>query len=191
VFEITSSPTAVASQEMNTVIPGIKALLRTLTFHDPSLDANLLAGGVLDSVTLVQLVAALEKEFAITIPMDEVGVESFRSVAAIAELVAGKRRVTTSLSDQLVSGGPRFELMREIQNLIQETFSVRIKSTQDDLFDSGVIDSIILVQLILRLEERFSLDLVMEDLDLDDFTSVGTIAAFVESCFKKSASAAR
>jgi acyl carrier protein len=190
VLETASSSAALASLETNTAIPGIQALLRTLTFHDPSPDTNLLATGVLDSVTLVQLIAALEKEFAIVIPMDEVGVESFRSVATIAELVAATHPATTSPADQSVSVGPRVELVREIQDLIQETFSVRIKSTEDDLFSTGVIDSIILVQLILRLEERFSLDLVMEDLDLDDFTSVPTIAAFVESCFKKAASAA-
>jgi acyl carrier protein len=190
-LETASSSMRIASLETNIFTCGIQALLRTLTFHDPSPDTDLLTTGVLDSVTLVQLVAALEKEFDIMIPMDEVGVESFRSVAAIADLLAARRAVSTSPTDQFVPLDLRVELAREIQDLIQETFSVRIKSTKDDLFDTGVIDSIILVQLILRLEERFSLDLVMEDLDLDDFTSVATIAAFVEGCFKKAASAAR
>lgn len=190
-LETASSSTGIASAEASTFTPAIRALLRTLTFHDPSPHTDLLTTGVLDSVTLVQLITALEKEFDIVIPMDEVGVELFRSVTGIAELVAARRVAGTSPIDRFVPVDLRAELTREIQHLIQETFSVRIKSTGDDLFDSGVIDSIILVQLILRLEERFSLDLVMEDLDLDDFTSVATIAAFVESCFKKAASASR
>jgi len=186
VLETASSSMATDSPETNTFIPGIQALLRTLTFHNPAPDTDLLATGVLDSVTLVQLVTALEKEFAVPVPMAEIEVDSFRSVTRIARLVATRRTLTSSASN---SSGPRLETVQEIQSLIQDTFSVRIKSPEDDLFDSGVIDSIILVQLLLRLEEHFHLDLVMEDLDLEDFNSVNTIAAFVESCFKKHASA--
>jgi acyl carrier protein len=53
------------------------------------LDANfdLLTGGVVDSLGLLKIVAWLEEEFDIGVDESELGPESFRTVAAIAEFV--------------------------------------------------------------------------------------------------------
>jgi acyl carrier protein len=171
----------------------IQTLLRKLTFQEPGPDTDLLATGLLDSMALVQLVGALEREFAVEIPMNEVGAESFRSAASIASLVANAKTAEPPLAgaagasacESRTPAGPPPGLILEIQSLIEETFSVRVESADQDLFASGALDSLILVQLILRLEERFGLDLVMEDLDLDSFATMSTIAAFLETSLKK------
>jgi acyl carrier protein len=137
---------------------------------------------------LAQLVAALQREFEMEILMDQVGVESFRSVTGIASLVASAKAAAPATKPS--GSGTRPKLVLEIQALIEETSSVRVESAGQDLFASGAVDSIILVQLILRLEEHFGLDLVMENLDLDSFNTVASIAEFLESCFQKSGSAA-
>jgi len=182
------SPIAFAVSDPSPFLEPVQALLRKLTFQEPGPDTDLLATGMLDSMTLVQLVAALEHEFDVQIPMDELGAESFRSAAGIASLVANAKSVEPAVPART---GPRPGLILEIQSLIEETFSVRIESADQDLFASGALDSLILVQLILRLEERFGLDLVMEDLDLDAFATVSTIATFIETCLKKTGAAAR
>jgi methoxymalonate biosynthesis acyl carrier protein len=186
--ETAISPIALAVLDPAQFLEPVRALLQRLTFQKPGPDTDLLATGLLDSVILVQLVVALEREFDMEIFLDEVGVESFRSVTSIASLVAGAKTAAPAIEP--MRSGPRPDLVLQIQLLIEETFSVRVESAGQDLFDSGVVDSIILVQLILRLEERFGVDLVMEDLDLNAFATTGSIALFLETCFKKAGSAA-
>lgn len=48
-----------------------------------------------------------------------------------------------------------------------------------DLLETGLVDSIGLVELILELEERFGVSLPMEDLEIDDFRSVYRIADLI------------
>ena len=50
-----------------------------------------------------------------------------------------------------------------------------------DLIDSGLLDSLMLVNLLLQLEQTFGITVVMDELDLEDFRSVETIAAYVSN----------
>lgn len=49
-----------------------------------------------------------------------------------------------------------------------------------DLLDSGLVDSLGLVQLISWTGERFEIDLDAIDIHPEQFRTVGTICAFVE-----------
>jgi acyl carrier protein len=60
-----------------------------LNVQPPAPDADLIDTGVLDSLALVELLFALEREFGVTIPLEELDIEMFRSVAAIADFVEG------------------------------------------------------------------------------------------------------
>jgi acyl carrier protein len=57
----------------------------------PSLEADLLESGLLDSLTLVELMSNLEEQFGIHISFDEIEIDNFRSVKNIAEFVNGHR----------------------------------------------------------------------------------------------------
>ena len=50
----------------------------------------MLASGVLDSLTLVQLLLDLEQRFGVTIPLEELEIDDFRSVNSIARLVQAR-----------------------------------------------------------------------------------------------------
>jgi acyl carrier protein len=52
----------------------------------------LITGGILDSISTLKLVNFLEDHFAITIEAHEAGVDHLDSIAAIARLIASKRR---------------------------------------------------------------------------------------------------
>ena len=54
-------------------------------------DFDLLTGGVVDSLGLLQFVAWMEDEFDITIDESELGPDSFRTVTAINEFVDNAR----------------------------------------------------------------------------------------------------
>lgn len=56
-------------------------------------DEALFGGMELDSMATLEIVAAIEEEFGITVEDDELTVELFGSVETLAEYVAGKQRV--------------------------------------------------------------------------------------------------
>ena len=71
----------------------VVALFRqTLDRAVPSAQTDLLESGLLDSLALVELLVALEQEFQVTFALDELDVESFRTVERIGEFVDGSGR---------------------------------------------------------------------------------------------------
>jgi acyl carrier protein len=57
----------------------------------PSVDADLMASRLLDSLTLMKLLVALEEEFGVSIPLTELKTDRFRTIARIAEFIHGAR----------------------------------------------------------------------------------------------------
>ena len=72
------------------------------------------------------------------------------------------------------------QLAAEIQVLCQEKLSIRVRSTDQDLFDSGLLDSLSLVQLILELEHHFDIQLPLDELDIPSMSSIDSIATLIE-----------
>lgn len=74
-----------ASEAVN---DGIRRLfVQALNIEVPSEDTDLIDGGLLDSLALVELLFAIEREFGIRIQLDELDIESFRTVERIGEFV--------------------------------------------------------------------------------------------------------
>jgi methoxymalonate biosynthesis acyl carrier protein len=59
-----------------------------LNIQVPSEDTDLIEGGYIDSLALVELLFAIEREFSVTVPLDELDIDNFRNVRRISELVA-------------------------------------------------------------------------------------------------------
>ena len=70
-------------------------------------------------------------------------------------------------------------LLSAIQAVLRDRLMILVVSPDIDLLDSGLVDSIGLVELILELEERFGVSLPMEDLEIDDFRSAFRIADLI------------
>lgn len=64
-----------------------RLFVETLNVEVPSPDTDLIEGGLLDSLALVELLFALEREFAVTIALENLDIDSFRSIRSIAELL--------------------------------------------------------------------------------------------------------
>jgi acyl carrier protein len=60
---------------------------RKLNLDVPSVDTDLVETGLLDSLTLVELLAQLEETFGVSISIDDLEFENFRSIASIAGFV--------------------------------------------------------------------------------------------------------
>src|SRR5205807_2097401 len=86
-------------------------------------------------------------------------------------------RHSTSLLEYEIS--EQQKLVHEIQALLLEKLSVRVESADTELHQTGILDSMTLVQFILQMEEHFGFHLPMEDLEPDSFRSVAMIAELV------------
>ena len=81
------------------------------------------------------------------------------------------------------------ELETSITQLFAERLEVEVPSPDLDLFQAGVVDSLLFVKLLAILEERFGFRLAFDELEIDDFRSVRQIARFVAA--KRSAEPGR
>ena len=71
------------------VVERLRALFPTALYMEPPApDADLIDGGVLDSLALVELLAAIEVEFSIEVPLDELELERIRTLDGLADLVS-------------------------------------------------------------------------------------------------------
>ena len=76
---------------------------------------------------------------------------------------------------------PSVQLVVEITRFIRETLLVEVASPEDDLLATGVLDSLTLIQLLVHLEEQFSLKISLDELEIDDLRSVNSITRLVQS----------
>ena len=63
--------------------------LETLNVQVPSAEADLIESGLIDSLALVELLFAIEREFSVSLPLDDLEIENFRSVNRISEVIVG------------------------------------------------------------------------------------------------------
>jgi D-alanine--poly(phosphoribitol) ligase subunit 2 len=66
-----------------------------------------------------------------------------------------------------------------VANLFSRAMNLDVPSMDADLFDTGVLDSLAFVELLLQLEREFGVSTSVEDLEIDNFKSIARIAEFV------------
>ena len=69
--------------------------------------------------------------------------------------------------------------VERVRLLVQEVLTIDALSSDTDLFESRLIDSLGLVSLIAEVEEQIEITIELAELDLDHFRSVDRIAEFV------------
>ena len=65
----------------------ITILREALQVEVASVDTDLMAIGVLDSLAVVTIIGELEERLGIELPLDELEIDSFRTVSGMAEFV--------------------------------------------------------------------------------------------------------
>ena len=73
--------------------------VQQLHLEPPSLDKDLLETGTIDSLTFVELLSRLEQEFSIRIPLDDLDLNQFRSIARIGEFIGTRLSTPAETSD--------------------------------------------------------------------------------------------
>lgn len=72
-------------------------------------------------------------------------------------------------------------IIGRLGTLFTESFHIEIPSPDTDLLESGILDSFQFVELLLRLEQNFSLRIKIDDIDLEDLRTLARIARLVDT----------
>jgi acyl carrier protein len=73
------------------------------------------------------------------------------------------------------------QVIGQIKELFADKLLVEVESLNTDLLDAGLLDSLALIQLLVQLEERFGVKIAVDELEIDDFRSIASIARLVAS----------
>jgi acyl carrier protein len=80
----------------STTVERVRLLIRdVLSVEVPRDDTDMIDSGLLDSLALVSLIAEIEQEFQLEIPLDDLDVDQFRSAERIAQLLAAMHAAAT------------------------------------------------------------------------------------------------
>jgi D-alanine--poly(phosphoribitol) ligase subunit 2 len=66
-----------------------------------------------------------------------------------------------------------------IQQLFEETLNIEVQSAETDLIEGSLLDSLVLVELMVGLEDTFGIRIDVAELDIEDFRTVHRIGQLV------------
>jgi D-alanine--poly(phosphoribitol) ligase subunit 2 len=64
----------------------------------------------------------------------------------------------------------------EVAQIFSQNLHVEVPSHDFDLFTTGILDSLQLVELLFQLEEQFGIRISLGEIDLENFRSIDCIA---------------
>ena len=67
-----------------------------------------------------------------------------------------------------------------VRGFILGSINIAHLGDDDNLFETGVVNSLFAVQLMTFIEKTFAVEVGMDDLDIENFKSLSAAAAFVE-----------
>ena len=70
--------------------------------------------------------------------------------------------------------------VQEIESLFSEKLLTHVESADTDLFETGILDSMSLLELLLQLEQTMGVTVSIAELDMDDLRTIRKIAHLVE-----------
>jgi D-alanine--poly(phosphoribitol) ligase subunit 2 len=70
--------------------------------------------------------------------------------------------------------------LSQLQAIFREVLNVAVPAPDTDLIETGLLDSLALVELLFEIEQRFGVDLALDDLDIENFRTLERLAAVVD-----------
>ena len=78
-----------------------------------------------------------------------------------------------------------------IREILANVVEIEVESEDDDIFETGRLDSLGLVELIFAIEEQLGVAIALDQLDVEEFTNVRSIVALVAAAEEQPAVAPR
>ncbi|WP_035691129.1 acyl carrier protein [Azospirillum halopraeferens] len=77
-----------------------------------------------------------------------------------------------------------------LMNIFATDLNVAVPDPETDLIETGLINSVTFVELVMILEERFQVTVPLDEMELDQLRTVDRIAALVADLARKPDTAA-
>jgi len=71
------------------------------------------------------------------------------------------------------------EIKETVKRFILNSIAITDLDDDDNLFESGIVNSLFAVQLMTFIEKTFAIEVGMDDLDIENFKSLNAATAFV------------
>jgi methoxymalonate biosynthesis acyl carrier protein len=71
------------------------------------------------------------------------------------------------------------EIKTKVASFLRSSVNLPDLKDDDDLFETGIVNSLFAIQLITFLEKTFDIEVGSDDLDMRNFESINATAAFV------------
>ena len=71
------------------------------------------------------------------------------------------------------------EIKETVRSFILSSINLPDLKDEDNLFESGIVNSLFAVQLMTFIEKTFAIEVGMDDLDIGNFKSLNATTAFV------------
>ena len=71
------------------------------------------------------------------------------------------------------------QLHETLTNLFSSKLNIQVPSADTDLLGTGMLDSLALVDLLVNIEQEFSIQVSLDSLEIDNFRSIASIAEFI------------
>ena len=71
------------------------------------------------------------------------------------------------------------EIKETVRNFILRSITLPDLKDDDNLFESGIVNSLFAVQLMTYIEKTLGIEVGMDDLDIENFKSLNATTAFV------------
>ncbi len=72
-------------------------------------------------------------------------------------------------------------IIGRLGTLFTACFHIEVPSPDTDLLESGILDSLQFVELLVQLEQNFNLRIKIDDIDLEDLRTLARIARLVDA----------
>ena len=72
-------------------------------------------------------------------------------------------------------------ICRKLHSIFEDRLQIVVPEDATDLFETGLMDSLMLVDLLSELEREFSFRMILSELDIDSLRTIERIADFVAS----------
>jgi acyl carrier protein len=76
---------------------------------------------------------------------------------------------------------PATGIIRELTALFSEKLFIDVPSPETDLIETGLLDSLQLVQLLLHIEQRLGVCIPLEEVALEDLRSIARLAEVIRA----------
>jgi acyl carrier protein len=78
-----------------------------------------------------------------------------------------------------LNAGKESGVKESVKRFILSSINITHLGDDDDLFESGIVNSLFAVQLMTFIEKTFAIEVGMDDLDIENFKSLNAATAFV------------